>query len=109
MDQVFLSEIFKGLKNLDGKPSDETQRNSLEIVVLDEFVQVDGKKLERDDKMLSKHAVVFYPDDVVRVIWVIFFQMQQYFELDSCLMLELLLVSNNLDCNYLSCLMINAL
>lgn len=59
--------------------------------------------------MLPEHAVVFYPNNIVSVIWVIIFEMEQNLELNSCLMLELLLISNNLNSNYLSRLMINAL
>jgi hypothetical protein len=57
--------------------------------------------------MLPIHAIVFDPNDIVGVIWIIFFQMQQYFQLDPCLMLELFLISNNFDCNNFSRFMID--
>ena len=49
--------------------------------------------------MLPEHAVVFDPNDIVCVLRVIFLEVQQYLELYASLMLELLLVPDDLDCD----------
>lgn len=59
--------------------------------------------------MLPKHAVIFDTNDVVGVFWIILLQVQQNFELNTSLMLELLFVSDDLDCNDLASLVIDAL
>ena len=43
---VFL--IFESLEYLYGKPPDETLRDSLEVVILNEFVEIDTQALKRD-------------------------------------------------------------
>ena len=96
------------MQNLDGKSSNETQRYAFEFVVFDELVEVDGEKFKRYHEVLSEHAVVLDSNDVVRVFRVILLQMKQDFQFDSGLVLELLLVSNHLDCYDLSGLMVFA-
>ena len=43
----------------------------MEVVVLNEFVEVDREKFEGDDQMRSEGAVVEDLDDVVRVLRVL--------------------------------------
>lgn len=57
--------------------------------------------------MLSKHAVVFDPNDIICIVRVVFFQMKQDFKFDSGLVLEFLLVSDNLESHNLFGLMID--
>jgi len=45
--------------------------------------------------MASEGAEVFDPDDVVGVVWVVVFQVKQDLQLNSSLMLKLLLVPDN--------------
>ena len=59
--------------------------------------------------MLPEHAVVFDANDIVCVLRVIFLEVQQYLQLYASLMLELLLVSDDLDRYNLSSLVVNAL
>ena len=75
MDKVFLSKIFQSLKDLDCKSPNETEWNSLEIIILNELIKIDWEKLKRDDQVLSKHTIIFDSNNIVGVIWVIFFQM----------------------------------
>ena len=58
--------------------------------------------------MLSEYSVVLDPDDVVRIVRIILFQMLENFELNTCLMLESFLVSNQLHCYNLLSLVIKA-
>lgn len=59
--------------------------------------------------MLSKHAVIFDPYNVVGVVWVIFFQVKQNLKLNTGLVLELLFVTNDFDRYNLPSFVINAL
>jgi hypothetical protein len=68
MDDVLLSQVLKRLEYLYSEPSDQAERNALEVVVLDKLIQVNGKELERDNKVLPEHHVVLYPDYVERVV-----------------------------------------
>ena len=57
--------------------------------------------------MLPEHAVILDTDYIIGVFWVVFFQVEKDFELNACLVLELFLVPDNLDCNNLVGLVIN--
>jgi hypothetical protein len=59
--------------------------------------------------VLPEHAVIFYPDDVICIIWVIVAKVQQNFELDASLVLELFFVSYYLDSYDFSGFVVNAL
>jgi len=59
------------LKNLNGKSSNEAERDSLKVAVLDEFVEVEAEQLESNAQMISEHDVVFYSNYVIFVIRVI--------------------------------------
>lgn len=58
--------------------------------------------------MLPEHAIILNPNNIVRVLWVIFFQVQQDFQLNACLVLELFLVPDNFDGDDLVCLVVYA-
>lgn len=45
MDYTLLSHVFKCLEDLDGKTTNEREAHPHEVVVLDEFIQVDIEKL----------------------------------------------------------------
>lgn len=46
--------------------------------------------------MLSEYRVVFYADDVILILRIMIFQVWEYFEFYSSLMVESLFVSDNL-------------
>ena len=48
MYQVVILLIFEGLKYLDWEPANQVLWDTLEIVVSDELIEVDGEKLESD-------------------------------------------------------------
>jgi hypothetical protein len=77
MNERLFSKILERLQNLDCKSPDQTQRDPLKVIIFDEFVEIDGEKLKRNNQVLSKHAVVFDSDDVVGVIGVVLLQVQQ--------------------------------
>jgi hypothetical protein len=58
--------------------------------------------------MLSKDAVIFYSDDVVLVVFVMIVKVFQYFQFNACLVLKLLLISDDFDRNVFFGLVIEA-
>ena len=88
------------------KASDERQRDSLEVIVLDEFVEIDREEFEGDDQVGSENTMVEDLDDVVCVFWILLLKMLQYLELDSCLVLVSLLILDYLDSYHLFSLMV---
>lgn len=53
------------------KPLRQGHRKTLEIVILDELVEIDGQHLERDEYMASEREVVFYANDILAVLTVL--------------------------------------
>ena len=96
MNDVVLSCIHEGLQNLDGKATDEANRDALKVVVLDEFVQVNTQQFENDAEMFPKQDVIFDSDDVVLVVAVVLFEKSQNLDFNCSLVLELLLVTDDL-------------
>ena len=78
----------------------------MEVIVLDEFVEIDREEFEGDDQVGSENAMVEDLDDVVCVFWILLLKVLQYLELDSCLVLVSLLILDNLDSNHLFSLMV---
>lgn len=87
---VFL--IFQSLKYLDGKSADQTLRYTLEIVVLDKFIQIYAQAFKSYYQVFSKQHITFDSNDVVGVVFVMMVQIFQDFEFDTCLILELLFI-----------------
>ena len=58
------------MQHLDSKPPYEALRDSLEVVILNEFIKIDAQALKRNQEMLSEDAVVFDSDDVILVVFV---------------------------------------
>lgn len=81
-------------------------RDSFEIVVFYEFVQVYGEQFERYNQMLSENAIVFDSDNVMLIEFIIVIEEFQNLEFHAGLVLELLLISYYLYGTLLSSLMI---
>lgn len=73
----------------------------MEVIVLDEFVEVDREEFEGDDQVGSENAMVKDLDDVICVFWILLLKVLQYLELNSCLVLVSLLILDDLDSNHL--------
>lgn len=109
MDHFMLLEVLEGVEQLDGKASDQTQRESLEIVQLEEVVEVDAHKLKRYTQVLSEDDVVFHVNDVHGVIRVVFLEELEDFQFNSSLIVILLFILNNLESDEFFSFMIEAL
>jgi hypothetical protein len=48
MNYILLPQVLQSLKYLDGKASDQAKRDTNEVIVLNEIIEVDGKQLETD-------------------------------------------------------------
>ena len=49
MNERLFSQVLESFQNLDGKPSNQRERHSFEIVVLDELIEIDGEKWRQKD------------------------------------------------------------
>lgn len=94
---------------MNGESSNEAQRDSLKVAVLDEFVEVETEQFKCDAEMVSEHNVVFYSHNVVLIIRVIHLQVLQDLHFYLSLVLEFLLVSDDLESDELFVFMIKHL
>jgi hypothetical protein len=108
MDDVLLSKILKSLEHLDGKPSDQAEGNSLEIIVLDEFVKINGEEFKGDHQMFPKDNIILDPNNIESIIWIVLLQMHQNLKLYTSLMLEPLFVADQFHSHKLLSFMIKA-
>jgi hypothetical protein len=97
---------FEGLKDLDGKSTDQTLRYSLKVIVFDEFVEVDTEALKGYQEMFAENHEVLDADNIVLVVFVVHVKVFQSLELNACLVLELLLIPYYFDCNFLLSLVV---
>lgn len=79
MDNLLFLKEFKSLEHLNCKSSDETQRDTLEIVVSNELIEIDAEKFEGDYQMMSENLIILNTNNVVRIIWILITKMQQDF------------------------------
>ena len=88
---------FQCLQNLNCESTNKTLGHALEFVVLNEIVHVDAQTFESYQEVLPKHHKVIHSNDVVLIEFVVQVQILQSLQLDASLILELFLVSNDLD------------
>lgn len=74
MDDLVILLILQGLQDLNSKPPDQALWNSLEVVVLDEFIEIDAQALKGDGQVLPEEEVVFDSNDVILIIFVVMIQ-----------------------------------
>ena len=109
MDHIVLPQVLQSVQKLDSESSDETERESLKVIELEELIQIDAHQLERDAEMLPEYHIVLHVDDVHSVVGVILFEVLQDFQLHSCLVIVLLLVLDDLKCHHLLALVVETL
>lgn len=68
MDHPLVTLVLERLEDLNGEAADEAEGDALEVVVADEFVEVDGEELEGDYQVVAEDKVVLETDDVVHVL-----------------------------------------
>lgn len=92
---------LESLQYLNSKPPNQRLRYALEVVVLDELIQVDAQALKCNHQVFPEQDKALYSNNVVLVILVKEVQVLQDPELNTCLVLELLLVPDYFEGNYL--------
>lgn len=60
--------IFQSLQNLDRKASNQVLRDTYEVIVLDEVIEIDREKLEGNNKVFSKQHKILDSDNVVLIV-----------------------------------------
>ena len=100
---------FEGLKDLNRKPANQTSWHALEVVLLYKFIEVHAQTFKWKEQMLSEDCVVKDPYDIVFIILIFWLEVSQKLQLDSGLMLEALLVSDDFNRNYLFIFMVKTL
>lgn len=106
MDDVVLSHEVKRDQDLDRKPLDQTETESLEVVHLDEVIQVHAQKLERDHKVLPKHELVQLLYNIFLVFRVLKIQLLDQLGFHKTLLVEPLLVFEHFQRDKLFLLMV---
>jgi hypothetical protein len=97
MDHSLLSQESKCCKELDCEASDKSKRDTLEIVVFDELVEVDTKQLKGDAQMITEVEVIIEVHDIGGVLGVPLSELLQNAHLYKRLMMKPFLVPNDLD------------
>ena len=97
MDNMMIPLELESLQDLNCKSANESSRHALEVVLLDKFVQVHAEQLKRKQQVLAEDGIVMHSHDVILIIFVLLLQIAKKAKFNTCLVLEALLVTNNLD------------
>lgn len=68
MDDAEVFHVSKSWKQLNGKSSDQAILETLVIIHLDEFIQVNAKQLKDTAKMISEHEVISQFDNSFNIV-----------------------------------------
>ena len=109
MNDCMIALELEGLQNLYSESADQARGNSLEIVLLDEFVKIYAQELKGDKQVLSENVEIQNADDVVFIVFVAALEILEQSELNASLVLEPLLVADHLDGHHLLILVVKAL
>jgi hypothetical protein len=69
-------------EQLNREPPDQADRDTLEVVALDELVQVHAQHLERQYQMFTEHELLFDADDIFLVVRVVVAKLVQNLSFD---------------------------
>mmetsp|Transcript_55745 Transcript_55745/g.180990 ORF Transcript_55745/g.180990 Transcript_55745/m.180990 type:complete len:282 (-) Transcript_55745:420-1265(-) len=96
MYDVLLLQKSQGRQQLDGKSPDETQRNPLEVVVLNELVEIYAEQLEGDAQVVPEIEVVHHVHHIRGALDVALAQVLEDLHLDQRLVVKSFLVPDDL-------------
>ena len=96
MDDVLLLDVVQSIKNLDGKTSDQTERETLEVTCFQEIIKVDRQQFECNTQMVPKLDHFLHSYDVVLIIRIMVSEVSKNLDFHLCLILELLAVLDDL-------------
>lgn len=72
MDDFILVERIEALKQRMCKFAYQLQTESVEAILLDQFIQINIEQFESDAHVIAKSKVVVHMDDIHRVVLVLF-------------------------------------
>ena len=81
----------------------------MKVIGFDKLVEIHAQTFKRNHEMLPEEHITLYSNDVILVMFVVEIQVLQNSQLDTCLILELLFIADDFECNRLLCLMIKTL
>ena len=93
MNDVMLTHVMKRYKKLNSKSSDKPYGYTLKVVTLDKLIEIHAQHFKRKNKMLSKHELFFYSDDVLFVVLIIIFELFKNLSFNQALFVESLFIS----------------
>lgn len=97
MDYSVLTQEIQRYEDLNGESLDQIQREPLEIIHLNKFIQVHGKHLEGDHQMLSENELVQSSDYIFLVFRISIIQVLDKLCFNQTLLVKPLLVFKNLE------------
>lgn len=100
---------LQSLENLNRKAPNKASRDSLEIILFYEFVQIHTEQFKRQQQMFAENGVIKDPHNVVLVILVLLSEESEQAKFYTCLVLESLLVAYHFDSNHHLLLVVKAL
>lgn len=96
MNDVIFGQVIQRYEYLNSEPFDEIEREALEVVHFDEFVQVYGQHFERYHKMLSEVELVQAANNVLFVLRILVVQVLYQFRFHQALLVQPLFVFQDL-------------
>lgn len=109
MNNVVVTLKFKCLENLYCKSADQSSWDTLEVILFDEFIKIHTKQFKWEQQVLSEYSVVVNSYNIVLIILVFDFKISQQMQLNTCLVLEALLIADYFNGHYSLQLVIIAL
>ena len=92
-----LIHVVEGLQDLETEPLRQGHRESLEVVVPDELVEIDRQHLEQNADMGSKRELSLDSNDVLHVIRVLVFQSLENLDFNFSLLVKLFPIFEDFD------------
>lgn len=89
-----------------GELAHQLQTESLKLVLLDEFVEIDAQKLESDTHVISKGERVEHVDDIHCIVFILLSKIAQYPNLLLRLSMKALLVANHFQRHVFVCFVV---
>jgi len=109
MDNFMLFEKLQALQCLNGYPSDQVKVQAIEFVKLKKLIEIDVEKLKDETSMTSEEKSVFQLHNIGSKLRIMHDNIFQNFDLYFCLLVELGLISNDLQSDHLFLLMVKSL
>lgn len=103
---VVLAEEVKRYKDLNSEPLNQVQREAIEVVHFDKFVEVHGQHFKCNHEMLAERELVQAADDVLLVLSVVVVQVLDKLGLDEALLVQSGLVLQDLQSDVLLVLVV---